>query len=319
VGIITFTANGQRRFTYSYLKMDSNKSADVPFCFHLPDPTFHQASQRYTMNLITAIINIVTAPFAVIVNALVVTAICSCNRLRTPLNLLIACLALSDVFVGLTAQPGYITYRLMENQRRSVPCFVRIMYCAAFYVCFGVSFMTLCAVSYERFIAVRLRVRYNTFYSSRRVVKYMLGIWTINILLAALQWAKINQAARGTHLILWLILLLISGATQIGILVTVRRNRRQLQVQLPAAEIRQRQREVKLARTLSLIVGVYLISNFPVLFVTIYHQILRLDLKTYNHYSWTETLAFLNSLSNPVICLWKNRQIRQKVKDFLKK
>ena len=207
----------------------------------------------------------------------------------------------------------------MENQRRSVPCFVRIIYCVAFYVCFGVSFLTLCAVSYERFVAVRLRLSYNTFYSSRRVLKYLLGIWTLNILLASLQWAKINQAARGTHLILWLILLLVSGATQIHILVIVRQNRRQLQVQLQAAENRQRQREVKLAKSLSVIVGVYLLSNFPVLFVTIYHQILSLDLKTYNHYSWTETLAFLNSLSNPVICLWKNRQIRQKVKDFLKK
>ena len=299
--------------------MDTNISADVPFCYHLPDPTFHQATQRYTMNLVTAIINIVTAPFAVTVNSLVVIAIVSCNRLRTPSNLFIACLALSDVFVGLTAQPGYIIYRLMENQRRSVPCFVRIIYCVAFYVCFGVSFLTLCAVSYERFVAVRLRLSYNTFYSSRRVLKYMLGIWTLNILLTSLQWAKINQAARGTHLILWLILLLVSGATQIRILVIVRQNRRQLQVQLQAAENRQRQREVKLAKSLSVIVGVYLLSNFPVLFVTIYHQILRLDLKTYNHYSWTETLAFLNSLSNPVICLWKNRQIRQKVKDFLKK
>ena len=299
--------------------MDTNISADVPFCYHLPDPTFHQATQRYTMNLVTAIINIVTAPFAVTVNSLVVIAIVSCNRLRTPSNLFIACLALSDVFVGLTAQPGYIIYRLMENQRRSVPCFVRIIYCVAFYVCFGVSFLTLCAVSYERFVAVRLRLSYNTFYSSRRVLKYMLGIWTLNILLTSLQWAKINQAARGTHLILWLILLLVSGATQIRILVIVRQNRRQLQVQLQAAENRQRQREVKLAKSLSVIVGVYLLSNFPVLFVTIYHQILSLDLKTYNHYSWTETLAFLNSLSNPVICLWKNRQIRQKVKDFLKK
>ena len=299
--------------------MDTNISTDVPFCYHLPDPTFHQASQRYTTNLVNAIINIVTSPFAVIVNALVVIAIFRCNRLRTPVNLFIACLALSDVFVGLTAQPGYITYRLMENQRRSVPCFVRIIYCAAFYVCFGVSFMTLCAVSYERFVAVRLRLSYNTFYSSRRVLKYMLGIWTLNILLASLQWAKINRAARGTHLILWLILLLVSGATQIRILVTVRQNRRQLQVQLQVAENRQRQREVKLAKSLSVIVGAYLLSNFPVLFVTIYHQILRLDLQTYNHYSWTETLAFLNSLSNPVICLWKNRQIRQKVRDFVKK
>ena len=299
--------------------MDTNISVDVPFCFHLPDPTFHQASQRYTMNLVTAIINIVTAPLAVIVNALVITAIFSRIRLRTPLNLLMACLALSDVFVGLTAQPGYITYRLMENQHRSVPCFVRIIYCAAFYVCFGVSFMTLCAVSYERFVAVRSRVRYNTFYSSRRVVKYMLGIWTLNTLLAALQWAKINQAARGIHLILWLIFLLASGGTQIGILVIVRRNRRQLQAQLPASANLQRQRETKLAKSIAFIVAVYLILNFPVLFVTLYHQILRLDLQTYNHYSWTETLAFLNSCLNPFILCWKNRQVRQRVIDLLKK
>ena len=108
--------------------MDDNISINGSYCFHLPDPTFNRASQRYTMNLISAIINIVTAPLAVITNILVVTAVLSSSRLRTPSNLFIACLALSDVLVGLTAQPGYITYRLMENQRRSVPCFVMVMY-----------------------------------------------------------------------------------------------------------------------------------------------------------------------------------------------
>ena len=299
--------------------MDANISVSVPSCFHLPDPTFHQASERVTMNLITAIINIVSAPLAVIVNVLVVTAIFSSSRLRTPSNLLIACLALSDVFVGLTAQPGYISYRLMENQHRSVPCFVRIVYCAAFYICFGVSFMSLSAVSYERFVAVRLRVRYNTFFSSSRVIKYMLGIWTLNILLAALQWAKINQAARGTHLIIWLICLLVTGATQIGVIVFVRWNHRHFQVQLQATENLQRQREAKLAKSIALIVGVYLILNFPVLFVTFYHQILRFDLQTYNHYSWTETLAFRNSCSNPFILCWKNKQVRQRITDLLRK
>ena len=299
--------------------MDGNISINGSYCFHLPDPTFHQASQRYTMNLVTAIINIVTAPLAVAVNVLVVTAIFSSSRLRTPSNLLIASLALSDVFVGLTAQPGYITYRLMENQRRSIPCFVMVIYGASFYVCFGVSFMTLTAVSYERFVAVRLRFRYSTLFSYSRVLKYMLGIWTLNILLAALQWAKINQVARGIHLVVWLICLLVAGATQLGVVVVVRRNRRQLQVQFQAAEHIQRQREAKLAKSIAFIVAFYLILNFPVLFVTFYHQILSRDLQTYNHYSWTETLAFLNSCSSPVICLWRNKQIRQKVKDVVKK
>jgi len=51
----------------------------------------------------------------------------------------------------------------------------------------------------------------------------------------------------------------------------------------------------------------------PVLLVGLYHQILEQDIKTYNHYSWTETLAFLNSCTNPLLCFWKNRQIRQGV------
>ena len=89
-------------------QMDDNTSINSSYCFHLPDPTFHRASHRYTMNLISAIINIVTAPLAIITNILVVTAVFGSSRLRTPSNLFIACLALSDVFFGLTAQSGYI-------------------------------------------------------------------------------------------------------------------------------------------------------------------------------------------------------------------
>ena len=302
--------------------MDSNNSIHVPSssCFHLPNPNFHQVSQRFIVNLITAIINIATAPVAVTANTLIAMAIFSCSRLRTPSNLLIGCLALSDVLVGLTVQPGYITYRLMENDLRSVPCFVRITYNAAFFICFGVPFMTLSAVSYERFVAVRLRVRYNEFFSSSRVVRYMLGIWLVNLVLTCLTWEKIEKTVRGIHLVLWLICLFLSGATQIGILVIVRRHGKRVQVRFEARKNVQTQlREAKLARSISVIVGIYLILTLPVLFVTLYHQILKLKLQTYNHYSWAETLAFLNSCTNPFICCWRNRQIRQKVKVLLKK
>lgn len=130
--------------------MDTNGSVSLQTCFHRGDPTFHQASQRFTMNLITATVNIITAPVAVVVNALVAIAVFGYSPRRTSPNLLIGCLPLSDVLVALTCQPEYITYRLMENKHRVVPCFVRITYSTAFYVCLGVSFMTLTAVSYER-------------------------------------------------------------------------------------------------------------------------------------------------------------------------
>lgn len=302
------------------LLMANNTSAQVlalaPSCYHLPDPTFHKVSERYIMNLVTAIINITAAPFAVFSNLVIFAAIVT--RLRTPSNLLIACLALSDVFVGLAVQPGYITYRLMENQHRSVPCFVRIVYANAFYLCCGVSFMTLAAVSYERFVAVRLQARYNDVFSSKRVFKYMAAIWFLNIILTSLQWAGINQISRGMHLIAWFICLLVAGAADIGIVVTLLRNRRQVHsASIQLTEKLRRQREAKLTRSITFIVGVYLLFNMPVLFVTIYHQIFEQNIKTYNHYSWSETLAFLNSCTNPLICCWKSRQIRQGVLSIL--
>ena len=159
--------------------VSNNTSTDplafAPSCYHLPDPTFDKVSERYMMNFFTAIINITAAPFAVVFNLLIFYAIVS--RLQTQSNLLIVYFfTLSDVFVGLAVQPGYITYRLIENQLRSVPCFVWIVYANAFYLCRGESFMTLASVSYERFVAVRLQARYNHLFSSKRVLMYMATI-----------------------------------------------------------------------------------------------------------------------------------------------
>ena len=98
----------------------------------------------------------------------------------------------------------------------------------------------------------------------------------------------------------------------------VRRQRGQVQLQLQCAGNLQRQREAKLAKNISFLVGVYLILNFPVMFVLIYDQLFRVRFH-YNHYSWTETLAFLNSCTNPLICCWKNKEVRRKVKNILKK
>ena len=104
--------------------------------------------------------------------------------------------------------------------------------------------MTLTAVSYERFVAVRLRVRYNNLFSYSRVLKYMLGIWVLNVSLDALQWAKINHVARGTHHVVWLICLLVTGITQVAVLIIVRRSRQQVHGETETIQNVRKQREV---------------------------------------------------------------------------
>lgn len=284
-------------------------------CFNLDDPKFYHISERYAMNFVTAIINILAAPFAVVSNILIFAAV---SRLRTPSNLFIGCLALSDVFVDLAVQPCYITYRLLENQLRSVPCFVRVVYFNTLCLCYGVSFMNLAAVSYERYVAVRLQgAKYNEVFSSKRVLKYMAAIWILNIILTGLQWIAIPQISGSLLFIAWFTCLLVSLATNIGIVFSLRRHHRQLQSNTIPENIR-RQREWKLTKTILFIVGVYLSFNTPPLLANMYRQLIS-DTMTYNHYSWTETLLFLNSCTNPVICCWKSRQIRQGVMAILKR
>ena len=219
-------------------------------CFNLDDPKFYHISERYAMNFVTAIINILVAPFAVVSNILIFAAIVS--RLRTPSNLFIGCLALSDVFVGLAVQPCYITYKLLENQLRSVPCFVMVVHVTTLSLCYGVSFMNLAAVSYERYVAVRLQgAKYNEVFSSKRVLKYMAAIWILNIILTGLQWTAISQISGSLLFIAWFTCLIVSLATNIGIVFILRRHHRQLQSNTIPENIR-RQREWKLTRNILL-------------------------------------------------------------------
>ena len=59
--------------------------------------------------------------------------------------------------------------------------------------------MAFTAASYERFVAVQLRVRCNNLFYISRILKYMLSIWVPNVSLAVLQWAKSSHVERGTH------------------------------------------------------------------------------------------------------------------------
>ena len=85
-------------------------------------------------------------------------------------------------------------------------------------------------------------------------------MWFLNSLLVALEWANIRPVARDVRLFVWLICLLLPVATQIGILATMRRHHKRVQVHLRETRLVQRQlREVKLAKSISVIVGGYII------------------------------------------------------------
>ncbi|XP_031573076.1 melanocyte-stimulating hormone receptor-like [Actinia tenebrosa] len=300
----------------SYLSRNFSGSDEE--CFFLPDAEFEKIYLRYKSNLITAIINAVFAPVAVAANLVVAFVIFRSPHLRRPSTFLLGCLAICDLLVGLLEQPSYVAFRLLENHINYVPCSIRMLYSTGFYICYGVSFMTLSAISCERFVALALHLRYQELVTTRRVFRIVILIWSTDIVLTALQWAGINTVIRAIHLVLWCTCLVSSGFIHYRIARIVRRHQKLIKMQQQTTSSRYK-RQTKLAMNIAYIVGIYFFFNIPVLFVTIYHQIASGSLSTYDFYSWTETIAFCNSAINPFVCIWRSREIRKAVGVFLKK
>ena len=288
-------------------------------CFHLPDPVFEHAHLRYVSNLITSILNAFFAPFAVVANVLVFSAILLKPSLRSPSCLLIACLAFSDILVSGIVQPSYIAYRLGEIRYGYVHCMTRVLYAMGFYTCYGVSFTTLSSISLERYLALKLHLRYKGLATAKRVLLVVILTWTLNIALTSIQWVHV-KIARGSHLFFWLASMVIAVISQLKTQLIVRRHRRQILKQQPSPFKHHHFRtQVKETINMAYIVGIYLLFNLPVLAVTIFHQIVNEHIDSYDYYSWSETIAFSNSFINPLICFWRCEEIRKAVLKLVRK
>lgn len=60
-------------------------SSKSSICYHLPDPEFDKAYQRWTTNLVTAVVNAVLSPFAVVTNFLITFVIYRLDYKRLPI------------------------------------------------------------------------------------------------------------------------------------------------------------------------------------------------------------------------------------------
>jgi len=164
----------------------SNETWEV--CFFLPRPDFNRVEERYITNVATAVINAIIMPVSIVANLLIILAVFKLHPLQTPSNVLLACLAFSDFLVSVIVQPCFVVYRLLENAIHYVPCSFRVVYSESFWVCYGVSFMMLSAISLERYIALRLHLRYINVVTTRGILQITAFIWLMDITLTSFQW-----------------------------------------------------------------------------------------------------------------------------------
>ena len=116
----------------------------------------HLSDLSYVILFALIVIHATTCPFTVVLNLLVMIAVKTKARLQSMSNMVLACLALTDVMVGLVVQPLFIAHiwNIIQGETTASACSKQIALRFFFhFFCFS-SIVHLFLITMDRYIAI---------------------------------------------------------------------------------------------------------------------------------------------------------------------
>ena len=242
-------------------------------------------------------------------------------------------MAVTDLLVGLISQPLYVTF--LYSRFTTWNENVAIVLADGFF--FGllpaVSILTSAAISVDRLLALLLGLRYRHTVTLRRVWVVLVCFWLISALQAtgsvcSDECPKLDTIADTLCSPLLMLSLLVSVFSYVKIFKTLRH--RQVQVH---GNSQQGQRpngggnQLNIARYKKTVYSIawvqlaLLICYFPYNLISFLGLLRKLLLSTETSILWElfVTLLYLNSSLNPALYCWRIRDVRQEVKNIIRK
>ena len=273
------------------------------------------SSLAYAIFTAMIIINVATFPFTIVLNLLVMIAVKTRVRLQIMSNILLACLASTDVMVGLVVQPLRIAVFiiLLKGETTSGACLVHVLAAVFSFILCLVSVEHLLLMTVDRYFAIMRTYSYDRTITRARLIGGSCLSW---ILTAAKQilWLLNRDLFTIVNSVVLLLLLVGIVVCNVVLYFEVRRHEKQIadqQVSLEAREnfLKQR-RAFKLTMT---VVALLFISYLPIFIFRAVREPLKnkISLGTFCALSLIPgSLAALNSLMNPFIYCIRSRQFR---------
>ena len=278
--------------------------------------------------LVVCILNAFLSYTATMLNIVTIHAIRKTPSLSKNLKTLLLSVAVSDLGVGLVAQPLYVARRIMESQLNIETSKTYNAICIAFLVsanlfAFATLFLVI-ALCAERFIAIHYYLRYQEIVTNKRVVALVVSTWVLSGLFSLTRlWI-----GKSMHVVFGItVLACVIAATffSVRIYFSVRRHLNQIQVQQlqqasqngQMASVTRLRKVAIMAVYVCLVVQVcylpHICSTFAVAFTSVSNTAVK------HLYYYTLTLSFLNSSLNPLIYCWKMKHVRNTIIGLLRK
>ena len=258
---------------------------------------------------------------ATMLNIVAIYAIRKTSSLSKNLKTLLLSQAVSDLGVGLLVQPMVVS-QVVNSKRNSetrlIPTKLLIFATNLFIFATLFSVTALCA---DRFLAIRLNLRYQELVTHQRVVAAVISIWVISTLISLLTLFLPKQIMYVSFVIIESACIVTATSLSAKLYLTIRRHINQIQVSqvAPNDQGESVQRKRKSAMATLYVYLVFIACYLPDICVLIIVASIsepRIDLGHLQFY--TLTLLFLNSTLNPLIYCWKMKRIQHTIVSTLR-
>ncbi|KAM3842271.1 trace amine-associated receptor 13c-like [Diretmus argenteus] len=303
------------------------------FCFPQLNTSCRKSMSPHYDNMLLYILLSSSSLLTVSLNMLVIISICHFRNLHTPTNFLLLSLAVSDFLVGLLLMPGEI---LLLGE-----CWFLGNFMCAFYV--YVSFIITCSsvgsmvlISVDRYVAICHPLRYPTSITPRRVKICVTLCWVCSVSYSSLilkdflkQPDRYNSCDGECVIFINyitgyvdIVVSFIGPVTAIIVLysrvfvVAVSQARAMRSHIVPVTHRRSvtvtaKKSEMKAARTLGIVIAVFLVCYCP----SFFHSLAGQDTSSEaSYFIFVLLLLYCNSLLNPVIYAFFYPWFRKAVK-----
>ena len=294
------------------------------FCL-LQAPQLSKKSQQMDYLYLTlCVFNACLSYTATMLNIVAIYAIRKTLSLPKNFKTLLLSLAVSDLGVGLLAQPMYVAYIMDSRQNNATNDTNYVIYHAhriPLTMFISASLFSVTALCVDRFLAIHLHLRYQELATNKRVAAVVVLIWVTSALSSVIRFFIPKNIMYVSFVIIDAGCIITATSLSVKLYLTLIRHINQTQVP-QVAQNNQResvQRKRKFAMASLYVYLVFIVCYLPndcALIIIATNSEPRIDVNHLRFY--TLTLLFLNSTVNPLIYCWKMKRIQYTIVDTLR-
>ena len=260
---------------------------------------------------------------AVVGNVLIIVVLHKVSSLHPPSKLLLACLAFTDLSVGLIAHPLFCGLLFQSERPSSCSRFFIVIKTSLLFS--GVSLSTMTAISVDRLLALLLGLRYRQVVTVRRVKISIVALWILCSSVVMMAIYGNRRMASGVSSAGFLMCIVISTFCYTKIYRTLRLSQVQVQDQSHQGQPNEegtplnKERYKKTVSTALWVQITLLACYVPFGLVSVF--VITASRTPSIVFAWllSITLLYFNSTLNPLLYCWKMRELRQEMKNAIRK